>query len=407
MLKIDKTVLPSPEQWQIVIEGMRNPMNSWGRMDSTICPASGKFEDCTMFPPTGCPRECDDFEKTEFCMGASDYDLMKRLAAAGSEHAKYRRMLPVWVTITAPRYWWTEYDCYKVGTVANSCSTMHRLMQKPFEMSDFSFDRLPGYKKEIKQFRPEIDEEKERWKKIDADYDVSDQGRIRHGKRILSGSVHRDNYILVTLHGKQRPIHRYVASAFVPNPADKPEVNHKDGNKMNNAAENLEWVTSSENQKHAVENGLQPKPGKTYEGKFTAEQRAEIKRVWDSGVFSKRRIAKEYGVSHSCICSIVNDKYKYAETVNLFEEIARPLVDTLNELRDSYLACDDADAKKRIWYAMIQLLPQSYNQRRTLMLNYEVLAAIYRQRKDHKLAEWHTFCEWIETLPYAELIVGR
>ena len=176
---------------------------------------------------------------------------------------------------------------------------------------------------------------------------------------------------------------------------------------VDHAAENLKWVTSSENQKHAVENGLQPKPGKTYEGKFTAEQRAEIKRVWDSGVFSKRRIAKEYGVSHSCICSIVNDKYKYAETVNLFEEIARPLVDTLNELRDSYLACDDADAKKRIWYAMIQLLPQSYNQRRTLMLNYEVLATIYRQRKDHRLNEWQTFCEWIETLPYAELIVGR
>ncbi len=231
MLKIEKTVLPSPEQWQIVIEGMRNPLDSWGRMDSTICPASGKFEDCTMFPPTGCQRECDDFEKTEFCMGASDYDLMERLATAGSEHAKYRRMLPVWVTITAPRYWWTEYDTYKVGTVANSCSTMHKIAAKEFALDDFSTEHLVG-----KSF-------------------------------------------------------------------------------------------------------------------------AALKNI----------------------------------------------IDVMNLEREHYLATKDKDC----WWQMIQLLPQSYNQRRTLMLNYEVLAAIYHQRKDHKLAEWHTFCEWIETLPYAELIVGR
>lgn len=231
MLKIEKTVLPSPEQWQIVIEGMRNPLNSWGRIDSTICPASGKFEDCPMFPPTGCPRECDDFEKTEFCMGASDYDLMERLAAAGSEHAKYRRMLPVWVTITAPRYWLVELDTYKVGTVANSCSTMHKIAAKEFTLDDFSTDHLVG-----KSF-------------------------------------------------------------------------------------------------------------------------AALKNI----------------------------------------------IDVMNLEREHYLATKDKDC----WWQMIQLLPQSYNLRRTLMLNYEVLATIYRQRKDHKLAEWHTFCEWIETLPYAELIVGR
>lgn len=236
MLKIDKTVFPSPEQWQIVIEGMRNPLNSWGRMDSTICPASGKFEDCTMFPPTGCPRECDDFEKTEFCMGASDYDLMERLAAAGSEHAKYRRMLPVWVTITAPRYWLVELDTYKVGTVSNSCSTMHKIAAKEFTLDDFSHERL--------------------------------------------------------------------------------------------------WSTALEQLKRTIE--------------------------------------------------------------------------TLNAFRNAYNhSVAEGGYKKELWWQMIQLLPQSYNQRRTLMLNYEVLATIYRQRKDHKLAEWHTFCEWIETLPYAELIVGR
>ena len=229
MLKIDKTVLPSPEQWQIVIEGMRNPLNSWGRMDSTICPASGKFVDCKK---SGiCPRKDDDFAADQICFGTADLSLMERLAAAGSEHAKYRRMLPVWVTITAPRYWLVELDTYKVGTVSNSCSTMHKIAAKEFTLDDFSTDHLVG-----KSF-------------------------------------------------------------------------------------------------------------------------AALKNI----------------------------------------------IDVMNLEREHYLATKDKDC----WWQMIQLLPQSYNQRRTLMLNYEVLATIYRQRKDHKLAEWHTFCEWIETLPYAELIVGR
>ena len=229
MLKIDKTVLPSPEQWQIVIEGMRNPMNSWGRMDSTICPASGKFRDCKN---SGiCPRKDDDFAADQICFGTADLSLMERLATAGSEHAKYRRMLPVWVTITAPRYWLVELDTYKVGTVSNSCSTMHKIAAKEFALDDFSTEHLVG-----KSF-------------------------------------------------------------------------------------------------------------------------AALKNI----------------------------------------------IDVMNLEREHYLATKDKDC----WWQMIQLLPQSYNQRRTLMLNYEVLATIYRQRKDHKLAEWHTFCEWIETLPYAELIVGR
>lgn len=234
MLKIDKTVLPSPEQWQIVIEGMRNPLNSWGRMDSTICPASGKFSDCKQ---SGlCPRKEDDFVADQICFGTADLSLMERLAAAGSEHAKYRRMLPVWVTITAPRYWWTEYDTYKVGTVANSCSTMHKIAAKEFTLDDFSHEHL--------------------------------------------------------------------------------------------------WSTALEQLKRTIE--------------------------------------------------------------------------TLNAFRNAYNhSAAKGGYKEELWWQMIQLLPQSYNQRRTLMLNYEVLATIYHQRKDHRLAEWNTFCEWIETLPYAELIVGR
>ena len=379
MLKIENV---STFGWKAAIRGMRNPKNSWAQIDSAVVNGNG------------------------FVVGNNDYDLMYRLASAGTDHGKFMRMIVVTLDIVAPLYWWSEYDTYKVGTVANSCSKMHKLLYKPFEMSDFSFDKLPGFKNEIKQFRPDVDEEAEIWRRIDADYDVSNQGRVRHGSRILSGSVHSDNYILTTLHGKQIPVHRLVAEAFIPNYEKKPEVNHIDGNKMNNAVDNLEWVTRAENQKHAVDNGLQPKPAKTYQGKFAAEQREEIKRLWDSGMFSRRQLAIKYGVSHTCVNNIINDKYKYAESVNVFEEVARPLVDMLNELRDSYFACENEASKKQIWYSILQLLPGSYNQRRTVMLNYAVLRNIYHARRNHKLDEWHTFCDWIESLPYSDLITG-
>lgn len=379
MLKIENV---STFGWKAAIRGMRNPKNSWEKSDRSVV------------------------DGHSFFVGDNDFALMRTLANAGTDHGKFMRMIVVTLDIVAPLYWWSEYDTYKVGTVANSCSKMHKLLYKPFEMSDFSFDKLPGFKNEIKQFRPDVDEEAEIWRRIDADYDVSNQGRVRHGSRILSGSVHSDNYILATLHGKQIPVHRLVAEAFIPNYEKKPEVNHIDGNKMNNAVDNLEWVTRAENQKHAVDNGLQPKPAKTYQGKFTAEQREEIKRLWDSGMFSRRQLAIKYGVSHTCVNDIINDKYKYAESVNVFEEVARPLVDMLNELRDSYFACENEASKKQIWYSILQLIPESYNQRRTVMLNYAVLQNIYHARRNHKLDEWHTFCDWIESLPYSDLITG-
>ena len=233
--------------WQAAIRGMRNPLNSWEKSDS--------------------------FESE---IGDNDCSLMEKLAVAGSDHRKFMRMINVTMDITAPLYWWAECDTYKVGTVRNSCSKMHKLLSKPFEMSDFSFDKLAGYKNEVKQFRPDFDEKDE----------------------------------------------------------------------------------------------------------------------------------KMYGVSHTCICDITNDKYKYAEKTNVYEEVARPLVDTLNELRDSYLNCDDEEQKKIIWYSILQLLPESYNQRATVQLNYEVLHNIYFARKSHKLDEWRMFCKWIEQLQLSKLIIG-
>ena len=232
MLKIEKFVAPSPEQWEIVMEGMRNPMNSWDRMDSYI-------------------TNVEDYETLEtgdskFVMGDNDYDLAKRLRDGGSVHAKYRRMLPVWVTLTAPLYWWKEFDTYKVGTVANSCSTMHKIHAKEFTIEDFSCEHL--HKKSFLHLVETI--------------------------KILN--VWRDIYL------------------------NGGEVDNLDG--------------------------------------------------------------------ASC---------------NIYEK-----------------------NNKDVWRQMIQLLPSSYNQKRTVMLNYEVLANIYQSRKDHKLDEWHTFCHWIEELPYSELITG-
>lgn len=229
MLRIEKAVPPSPEQWEIIIEGMRNPLNSWSKSDS--------YKTHIENPDT---LNTADFE---FFLGENDLDLMKRLAKGGSVHAKYRRMIPVWVTLTAPLYWFKEFDTYKVGTVCNSCSTMHKIHEREFTMEDFSHEHLIST-------GPFVDGE-------DCFFDP-----------------------LTVLHE-----HVFCLNMF---------------------------------------------------------------------------------------------RRKYLETKN-----------------------------KKWWWQMIQLLPSSYNQKRTVMLNYEVLANIYHSRKNHKLDEWRAFCGWIEGLPYAELITGR
>lgn len=243
MLKIEKFVTASPEQWDIIIEGMRNPKNSWDRMDSFICEDRSNITNDNIDLTCGrCPKSehCDiyDFDP-HFIIGENDHTLMDALNAGGPVHAKYRRMIPVWVTLTAPLYWWKEFDTYKVGTVANSCSTMHKIHAKEFTLEDFSTERL---------------------------FDVD--------------SLHVEVWSLDTM---------------------------------------------------------------------------------------------------------------------------RQILESLNAAREAFLATKDV----RYWDQMIQLLPSSYNQKRTIMLNYEVLVGIYKWRKNHKLTEWHTFCDWIRELPYSELIIGE
>lgn len=247
MIKLENVVLASPEQMEFIIEGMRNPMNSWEKSDSVIgCYMSGHDED-----PHSC-YHCDvpQYEgcnsNPEYCLGENDHSLMQRLSNAGTEHRKYMRMMPVYVRITAPLYWWKEFDTYKVGTVTNSCSTMHKIAEKEFTMEDFSCEHL----------------------------------------------------FLESLASLSRTI----------------------------------------------------------------------------------RTLNEYR--------------------NLYVEGGSILIS-----EDRFLSFKPKD--KEIWWQLIQLLPSSYNQTRNVMLNYEVLANIYRQRHGHKLDEWREVCKWIESLPYSELIIGK
>ena len=236
MIKIKNTEVFG---WEAAIRGMRNPMNSWNNSDSGY-----KFVN---MPP------CDDVEM-QYVIGENDLELMKKLSNAGTDHGKFMRMINVTCDITAPLYLWKELDTYKVGTVANSCSTMHKIHEKKFELEDFSCEHL-----------------------IDADH---------------------------------------------------------------------------------------------YE---------------------------------LCDCLIDLDFYGKGDfSFKTPLSTLKTTIRMLNEARNKYLETKD----KKFWWQMIQLLPSSYNQRRTVQLNYAVLKNMYNARKNHKLDEWHDFCHWIETLPYSELITG-
>lgn len=130
--------------WEAAIRGMRNPKNSYHKSDSEMCKGSDGFEDCTVNAAGKCPRH-NDFRNDIFCVGKADFELMKKLAAAGTDHRKFMRMINVTCDITAPMYWWKEFDTYKVGTVRNSCSTMHKIADKEFTLDDFSHEHLDGW----------------------------------------------------------------------------------------------------------------------------------------------------------------------------------------------------------------------------------------------------------------------
>lgn len=242
MIKIEET---ETYGWEAAIRGMRNPMNSWDKSDSGICYKEVACHSCNE-NRNNCAY---NLEHDGFVIGDNDLDLMRRLCSAGSDHRKFMRMINVSCDITAPLYWWKEFDTYKVGTVANSCSTMHKIHAKEFTIEDFSHEHL-------------IEESD--------DFEVG-----------------------------------------------------------------VWWGTDGVNR-------IEPK------------------------------------------------------------DIIETIIESLNACREAYVKTKD----KKYWWQMIQLLPSSYNQKRTVMLNYEVLTNIYNSRKNHKLDEWHDFCDWIKTLPYSDFITG-
>lgn len=259
MLKIENVEVTG---WEPAIRGMRNPMNSWHLSDSFVC-------DYNCGSCINGNSHCE-MQEGDGVIGPNDYKLMMSLAKGGPVHAKYRRMINVYLDITAPLYWWKEFDTYKVGTAANSCSTMHKIHAKEFTIDDFSMEHLMCV---------EIDHGNEDDVPV---IDISPEG---------DGTVF---YTPVGLMG--------------------------------------------------------------------------------------------------CTIELLNEcrrKYLEAKTKPMKDESKRAAV------------------MKQYWWQMIQLLPTSYNQKRTVMLNYEVLHNIYHSRRHHKLDEWHVVCDWIESLPYSEIIIGE
>lgn len=259
MLKFENTEVMG---WEAAIRGMRNPKNSWEKSDSKPCWILKDISpENSSWRCAGCKNE--PLNRSDCTVvGPNDHTLMMQLRNAGTDHRKFMRMIAVYVDISAPLYWWKEFDTYKVGTVANSCSTMHKIADKEFTLEDFSHEHLRG-------MRPVAD--------------------------------HRGDGVVVI----DSPLGRL---------------------------------------------------------KITIAELNEWRDIYNNG-------------GHV-------DNYDGTETV--------------------YPPHD-----KTAWWQMIQLLPSSYNQRRTVMLNYEVLANMYKSRRHHKLDEWHTFCDWIEGLPYSELITGE
>lgn len=141
-IKLEHVVLASPEQMEFIIEGMRNPMNSWEKSDSHLCNDDSCDVCCFKDETFSCSSVDINPINSDYMVGKNDYSLMQHLAKAGTDHRKFMRMLPVYVRITAPLYWWKEFDTYKIGTVANSCSTMHKIQAKEFTLDDFSCEHL-------------------------------------------------------------------------------------------------------------------------------------------------------------------------------------------------------------------------------------------------------------------------
>ena len=394
MIRIENTLTTD---FAPALRGMRNPLNSWGKASPE-----------------------------------ADMKLAKKLISAGTEHRKFLRMIHVTADVTAPAYFMAEFDTYKVGTTRNSCSFMHKGVSKPFEIEDFSvpdevigiLSMRKGQSKKAEIFYPyETEEFKVYICENGREYEVYKNGRVfskpfscvdnygtgrerKFERKECFPTLSQNGYWYLNIggrNGERWQLHRLVAFCWCNNPENFETVDHLDGNKNNNSAENLEWVSLSENIKRGFANGLMRK-GDLHanylnwkaSSKIPPDRRRKIRDEWEAGT-SQRELALKYQVSQSQMWVICNDKDGTSPNKDLFEYCLHweDILKTLNEYRDLYL-----ETKDMKYFRIIRaLLPMSYLYRSTVDLDYETLLTIHRQRKNHKLTEWHVFCDWVESLP--------
>lgn len=440
MIKIENVQICG---WEPTIRGMRNSLNSWAKSDSGwdehVPPLA--LRDKVNWDEYAKKYEIVEYDdEGEFAVGPNDKGLMERLAKGGPAHAKYRRFITVYLDIVAPIYWWSEFDTYKIGTDRNSCSFMHKGVSRPFTIDDFSiknekiYDILrPLEKKEYKLSYPyETDEFKIYTDENGRTYRVYRNGRViqeaytyvdnygRGRTRTISeqeAQIYQidDGYFVVKLAGrtgKHIPLHDLIAKVWCSGETkEKCQVDHLNGDKGDNSAENLEWVTPSENMKRAIQNGLYDnldsihkryRLWKYHASLFPVEKRMEFKMDYEQGMTCKE-LAEKYGITY---IQANNVRYgmKNSDVEEDFQEalIYDRIIEKLNELRHIYLETKD----NKIFQEIRSILPSGYMQRSTIKLNYETLYRIYHDRKGHKLDEWNEFCKWIESLPLSEVITG-
>ena len=410
MIKIENILVYG---WEAAIRGMRNPMNSWDKSDSEV------------------------LEEFGYCVGKNDFELMKKLCKAGTDHRKFMRMINVTCDITAPLYWVAEHDTYKISTVRNSCSFMHKGVSKPFEINDFSVqdDRvyylLNPIEKKIDKLIYPYDTDKfkiyelengrkykvfRNGKVMSCEFSYTDNygsGRTRYfEERECIPTVDKNGYYYLNLGGRNGErwlLHRLVATMWIPITTKYNTVNHINGNKGDNSVENLEWCSRVENIKKGFDDGLYDenklhlaynswKNGHTV---VPPHIKFLIKKDYSGGKLASD-LARKYGLTDSQIRNILFIKSCENDELFMSAYIWEKIIEQLNNLRDFYLETKD----ENVFQEIRQILPQGYNVRYTWQANYEVLSNIYKSRKYHRLPEWREFCKWIEELPYSELIVG-